>query len=70
MKLTVAFLAPLDCGAKAICTRQVALIGTVPPATGHVVPDGAAAKLAASGPTSATWESVNEALPLFCKVMV
>src|ERR1700721_1315496 len=56
MKLTVAFLAPLVCGAKAICTGQVA-------------PVGATAKLAASGPVKVSCDRVRAALPRFRRVI-
>jgi hypothetical protein len=68
MKLTVAFLAPLVCGAKAICMRQLAPIATVLP-TGQVVPVGATAKLAASVPVKVTCDRVRAALPRFRRVI-
>ena len=68
MKLTVAFLAPLVCGAKAICTRQLAPMATVLP-TGQVVPVGATAKLAASGPVKVSCDRVRAALPRFRRVI-
>jgi hypothetical protein len=66
--LTVEFLAPLVCGVKSICTRQLAPIATVLP-IGHVVPDGATAKFAASGPVKVTWDRVSAALPRFRRVI-
>lgn len=68
MKLTLAFLAPLVCGAKSICTMQMAPIATVLP-TGQVVPDRATAKLAASGPVNVSSERVRAALPRFRRVI-
>src|SRR4029077_4271324 len=68
MKLTVAFLAPLVCGAKAICTRQLPPIATVLP-IGQVVPVGATAKLAASGLMKVSCERVRAALPRFRRVI-
>ena len=68
MKLTVALLAPLVCGAKTICTRQLAPIATVLP-MGQVVPVGATAKLAASEPVKVSCERVSAALPRFRRVI-
>src|SRR3984957_21321222 len=68
MKLTVAFLAPLVCGAKAICTRQLVPIATMLP-TGQVVPVGDTAKLAASGPVKVSCDRLRGALPRFRRVI-
>jgi len=68
MKFTAAFLAPLVCGAKAICTRQLVPIATVLP-IGQVVPAVATAKLAASGPVKVICDRVRAALPKLRRVI-
>jgi len=68
VKLKLAFFGPVDCGANWTATVQEPCTTTVPPPSGHEVPETAITKSDAVAPVRVTLEMLSVALPWFVKV--